>query len=337
MTPKEFIESIKPAALKLYQETGILPSLSISQAALESGWGKSTLAQKEKNLFGIKGIGTAGNALYSTNEYSGGNLYTTQAGFRKYNNFSESLADYGNLLSKNSRYAPAVSATDWTAAAAAMGNSGYATDPNYGNKLKNIMQDFKLYDIDREAKNMNDFLDVSRLGTITSFFGKRNAPTAGASTNHLGVDIVLKNDDVPSIFSGVVSALGFTKERGNYITVTNSGGYSATYQHLAAPASYIKGMKVSSGDILGTQGSTGVSTGKHLHLEVKKNGEYINPLSLLPTNYTNSDTKTDSFSLLDVITKPGEVVMENIKSFATTLIVIICGLALIYLGLKKTF
>lgn len=124
--------------------------------------------------------------------------------------------------------------------------------------------------------------DLLSQGRITSGYGYRTAPVKGASTNHMAIDIVLKNDNVPSITSGTVEYVGYSSGGGNMIYIRNDDGTLAKYMHLAAPSSLKKGQKVGEGQIIGTQGATGNVTGKHLHLAiVGTDGKTINPVTYL--------------------------------------------------------
>ena len=124
-------------------------------------------------------------------------------------------------------------------------------------------------------------INILNLGTITSRFGKRNAPTNGASTNHNGVDIVLDNKNVPAVTGGTVTSVGYNSARGNYITIKDSNGYTHLYQHLAKKPSYKVGTVIKEGTTIGIMGSTGISTGAHLHYEVQREGVAINPEDFL--------------------------------------------------------
>jgi len=127
-----FISMITPHALKVAQETGLDPRLVIAQTALETGYGN---AAPGNNYFGIKG---PGQTLGTQEAGPDGKLVPTQASFRTYKDPGESAADYANLLKNNSRYAPVLQAKGLDGQIDAMAKSGYATDPNYGAKLRQI-------------------------------------------------------------------------------------------------------------------------------------------------------------------------------------------------------
>lgn len=117
---------------------------------------------------------------------------------------------------------------------------------------------------------------------ITSYYGPREAPTAGASSNHKGIDISgsdIYGTDVWNAGGGTVIASGSDSSMGNYVTIAMDNGYTATYMHLSQ--SYVSsGQRVEQGESVGGVGSTGVSTGPHLDFRIQdQNGEYVDPTS----------------------------------------------------------
>ena len=120
----------------------------------------------------------------------------------------------------------------------------------------------------------------SNLGTITSNFGNRDTGIPGATTDHKGIDIVLNNSNVPAIVGGVVIDKGTNTATGNFITIQQNDGYIATYQHLAQLPSLSVGAAVDAGSTIGVQGSTGISSGAHLHYQIKDSaGNYVDPMT----------------------------------------------------------
>ena len=117
--------------------------------------------------------------------------------------------------------------------------------------------------------------------SITSPFGYRTAPTSGASTYHQGVDL-----DTGTGWSVVATRAGtaytgYGNAAGNYITIDHHDGFKSIYMHLSA-FSVSNGTNVSAGQQIGLTGSTGVSTGDHLHFGISLNGVYVNPCSYVP-------------------------------------------------------
>lgn len=115
-------------------------------------------------------------------------------------------------------------------------------------------------------------------GTITSGFGYRNAPTAGASTYHEGIDIGAPlGSDVMAADGGKVSRAGWNGGKGYSVTIDHGNGRYTEYNHLNCY--YIqKGDAVTKGQVIAAVGSTGVSTGPHLDFRVRESGTYIDPM-----------------------------------------------------------
>lgn len=136
-----FIEKIKPYAQDLGKQYNILPSVLIAQACLESNYGKSGLATKGFNLFGVKGSYKGQSVTMSTKEQRrDGTEYTIQAAFRKYPSYKESIKDlcelYKNGVSwDHNKYRRVIGETNYVLACAAIQESGYATDIHYAAKL----------------------------------------------------------------------------------------------------------------------------------------------------------------------------------------------------------
>lgn len=144
----DFIHSLLPEARDAARQLGVAPSLLLSQAALETGWGQyiSTLndGRSSHNLFGIKaGTNWAGQqVLVDTMEYLGGVAGRTQDMFRAYDSFADSFNDYVSFLQDNARYQQALSyASEPERFIRALQTAGYATDPNYADKVLRIQRD----------------------------------------------------------------------------------------------------------------------------------------------------------------------------------------------------
>lgn len=112
---------------------------------------------------------------------------------------------------------------------------------------------------------------------ITSGFGNRAQPTAGASTNHKGIDIGASyGASIVASASGRVTTAAYSSSAGNYIVISHGNSLSTVYMHCSAL--YVSaGQTVSAGQAIAAVGSTGYSTGNHLHFGVIKNGSYVNP------------------------------------------------------------
>lgn len=112
---------------------------------------------------------------------------------------------------------------------------------------------------------------------VSSRFGSREQPTAGASTYHQGVDLAAPaGTPIYATRSGVVTIARSSASAGNYVTINHGDGYSSVYMHMTNYVVSV-GQYVSQGQLIGYVGSTGISTGNHLHFGIAKNGTYVNP------------------------------------------------------------
>lgn len=140
-TPEEFVASISPTAKAVAEELGIDPRLIIAQAALETGWGKSV---KGNNLFGIKSHGKKDGLMVQTHEVVDGKRIKVRDIFRQYDSYDQSIADYGSFLQQNKRYKLMLQAATLREQVEALGKSGYATDPEYADKVMAIAKSKRL-------------------------------------------------------------------------------------------------------------------------------------------------------------------------------------------------
>lgn len=115
--------------------------------------------------------------------------------------------------------------------------------------------------------------------TVTSPYGFRTDPFTNTTQFHKGIDLKTDRSHVYSILHGEVAQADFDTFLGNYVKI-HHGKYTVIYGHLSSLA-VKKGDKVRAGSILGISGSTGKSTGDHLHLTIKKGNEYVHPLLFL--------------------------------------------------------
>jgi len=156
LTPQQFIRASVPGAQRGWREYGVPASVTMAQAILESGWGRSGLSTVDRNYFGIKcqngSYGKLANGchVYRTNECTkAGSCFATSASFRTYATQSHSFRDHGSFLRVNSRYAGAFAHTkDANKFIWAVWKAGYATDPNYYTKVTGIMAAYDLYKYD---------------------------------------------------------------------------------------------------------------------------------------------------------------------------------------------
>lgn len=138
MTPKEFYNQYFPFAAQSETLTGVPALATLAQAALESAWGAHAPGF---NFFGIKDTdGINGNEQrLRTHEVIHGKTIAVQAEFRKYDTPAEGFADHGGFLKRNPRYANAFNFKDPFQFLNEVAKAGYATDPNYAEKLGKIL------------------------------------------------------------------------------------------------------------------------------------------------------------------------------------------------------
>ena len=114
---------------------------------------------------------------------------------------------------------------------------------------------------------------------VTSDYGTRLSPTQGASSNHKGLDIGASyGASIVAAADGTVSYAGYNNGMGNYVMISHAGGKMTVYGHLTS-LTVSTGQTVSRGQVIGYVGSTGNSTGPHLHYECRLNGVRYNPMS----------------------------------------------------------
>lgn len=114
---------------------------------------------------------------------------------------------------------------------------------------------------------------------ITSGFGGRSSPTEGASSNHQGIDIgAPTGSDILAAAEGDVVVSTYSSSAGNYVMINHGGGVYTVYMH-ASKLLVSVGEHVSQGQVIAKVGSTGYSTGPHLHFGVRLNGTYVDPRS----------------------------------------------------------
>ncbi|MCD8018161.1 MAG: glucosaminidase domain-containing protein [Clostridiales bacterium] len=165
MTTAQFIAVMGPIAQADYHSSGVLASVTLAQAILESGWGKSELAQSANNLFGMK-TSLSGNTwsgsvwdgsscvTIKTSEEVNGKTVTVSAKFRKYSSIVDSVADHSAYLvnakdGSSYRYAGLTSTTSYKKQLTIIKNGGYATSSNYVSQLTNLIEKYNLDKYDK--------------------------------------------------------------------------------------------------------------------------------------------------------------------------------------------
>ena len=152
---RAFLDSIHDGAISTWKQYGVLPSLTASQAIIESGWGQSSLASQYHNLFGIKGSYNGHSVVLPTREVYGGQSVMINDAFRAYENNSQSVQDHGYFLYANSRYHNLLWKTNYRDVTYLIRADGYATAPNYTTTLNAVIERYGLTAWDNEAFDTN--------------------------------------------------------------------------------------------------------------------------------------------------------------------------------------
>ncbi|MHC5267988.1 glycoside hydrolase family 73 protein [Enterococcus sp. LJL98] len=153
LSKEAFIERLLPHAKSLQEGYGVLPSIIIGQGILESNWGISQLASEYNNLFGIKSFGHPEKVTLDTQEYVNEQWITIQGDFRVYQSWEESMTDHTMLFVNGvdwspNKYEKVLTATNYREAAIALQEAGYATDPEYANKVIHVIETYELNQYD---------------------------------------------------------------------------------------------------------------------------------------------------------------------------------------------
>ncbi len=130
--------------------------------------------------------------------------------------------------------------------------------------------------------------------TLSSLYGGRTHPITGKPNNHGGIDIPApKNTHILASKSGMVITSGYNSSYGNYVVISHGGGASTLYAHMTSRAVSV-GDSVKQGQTIGYVGTTGSSTGNHLHFEVRVNGNRTDPINYFPdlTLYVRANGQT---------------------------------------------
>ena len=213
-----FINAVAPMAQESQRIYGVPASVTLAQAILESGWGGSTLSRYGQAYFGVKCSSDTGP--YATNcvklptwEVINGQNVTVMAYFRSYQSLTDSILDHGHFLRNNSRYASAFNTTSPQSFARAIHAAGYATDPQYANKLIDLIEYNDLERFDR-GEMAGTVPVVNAIGDVYE--------SAGGVNGHLGTAVGIESDG-PVSGSRLVSF-----DTGVIIWTSQSGAYAVS-------------------------------------------------------------------------------------------------------------
>ena len=167
-------------------------------------------------------------------------------------------------------------------------------------------------------KGENEAVNPVEGGTLSSGFGPRNSPTAGASSTHKAIDIAAPaGTAVKAAMSGKVIAVtpGYNGGYGNTVEIDCGNGITMKYHHMqdGSISGMSVGQEVSTGQQIGQVGSTGISTGPHLDFQVVKDGKYVDPRNYIP-GYGEGTSETISAAQAAVAASSGKKSGKSHKS-----------------------
>lgn len=132
---------------------------------------------------------------------------------------------------------------------------------------------------------------INNAKVTSSFSTRRKHPVLGFTRAHKGVDFrAPTGTPIPAAGAGRVIARGFNRGHGNFVKIRHNGSFETLYAHMSKFAKNVKvGTNVKQGQIIGYSGSTGLSTGPHLHYEIIKDGKHVNPMTVKLPAINNLD------------------------------------------------
>lgn len=323
--PGFITNDIIEAVLKSQEKTGYPASVTVAQIILESGFGDygnglSKISFKYNNLFNIRGKAPEACVAVVKSSVNDKIPVTTDV-YKSYNSITESIEDRDNLVKQlfEGSKKP-IDSMDSKAFAIGLGyrwktpanvNNNFLKFLNsleadseskdkiideellhmsYGFKLLEIMDEYDLYRLDDmtvadfEAK-VGSFSNPCPGAVLSSNFGFRGFVMTGAPLFHSGVDLAT-DGNVPTYAAkdGVVVIANYSNSAGNWVVIDHGDGLVTKYMHHSVL--YVKpGQTVVKGQMIGLSGTTGMSTGNHLHFQVEKNGVAVNPWQYLNRNW----------------------------------------------------
>lgn len=322
---QQFIESVAPGAIQGWKNYGVLPSVTVAQAILESGWGSSSLSTQAHNLFGIKGSYNGHSVTMRTREVYGGRSVYVNAAFRAYANNSESVEDHGNFLYSNRRYRNLLGDRNYASVANKLHADGYATDPNYASALINLVRTYGLDRLDTIA-----FSGAQPVVTNKNNGGSSNSAASGYYTVQSGDTL----SGIAAEFSTTTQTLAQLNDIANpnriYVgqrllvkTSSSSANQSSTTNNSANSSSTATSYTVQSGDNLSSIAAkfgTNYETLARLNNIANPNRIYVGQVLRLTsgsTATTNTNHSTSSATGTYTV-KSGDNLSSIAAKFGTT-------------------
>lgn len=310
-SPKSPFNGQGEVFMEAQRQSGLDARYILAHAALESAWGQSNIAKKYNNFFGI------------------GAFDSNPDNARNYSNpgLASGIIEGAKWIAKN-YYNGKWKQTTLYKMRHNNGTHQYATDPRWHTKIANVMKGSEKY-TNRSALVIDSSVQETRTERptwptkeglpITSGYGPRRAPTAGASTWHAAIDIggQGKNHPIYATQNGVVTRAGWIQGGGNNIRIRHTGDkYHSQYQHLSRIDVKV-GDKVKKGQQIGLMGTTGISTGIHLDFAISTNGTFyrsnttIDPREYLKMSFKVAVPKGAKVVKEEVVTTEEEIEKET--------------------------
>ncbi|WP_080484715.1 LysM peptidoglycan-binding domain-containing protein, partial [Oenococcus oeni] len=322
-----FLNEIIESAINGWTQYKILPSLTAAQAILESGWGTSTLASEYHNLFGIKGSYNGQTVDMPTEEYYSGAYHEIDDYFRVYASDSESITDYEELLSENSRYSNLIGETDAATAAEEIYEDGYATDPDYTEELEEIINEYNLTAWDSLAFKYSGTVVATTGSTSTSTSSTSSATSSSASSAASSASSVSSSSATSSSASSAASSASSVSSSSATSSSASSAASSASSvsSSSSSTSSSSKSYTVASGDTLtsiakayGTTVSAIATANNISNPDYIYVGEVLTIGSSTSTSTSSTSSSSTSSSSKSYTVASGDTLTSIAKAYGTT-------------------
>ena len=317
-----FLNNVAPSAQAIAAQRGLYASMMIAQAALESGWGTSSLSTNAYNLFGVKWNGYGAYINMPTQEFYGGAYHTVYAKFQRYSSYAESLNAYANLIVSHFPNSTKANASSYAVAANNLRNGvygTYATAPNYASSLINLIQQYDLTKYDTPGSTTSDSNSGNTSSTpnnvvATSSYTVKAGDTLYAIASRYGLSVAslkaLNNLSSNLIHVGQTLKVSGTtstnqsnqtsSQTSNNNGATNSGNQSGSYTVKAGDSlwgiSHKYGMSIDSLKSLNNLSSNFIYPGQVL--KVGQSSSQSNTASKPSTSQsTNSSNQSGSYTV----------------------------------------
>ncbi|OIL89814.1 peptidoglycan-binding protein [Oenococcus oeni] len=302
-----FLNEIIESAINGWTQYKILPSLTAAQAILESGWGTSTLASEYHNLFGIKGSYNGQTVDMPTEEYYSGAYHEIDDYFRVYASDSESITDYEELLSENSRYSNLIGETDAATAAEEIYEDGYATDPDYTEELEEIINEYNLTAWDSLAFKYSGTVVATTGSTSTSTSSTSSATSSSASSAASSASSVSSSSATSSSASSAASSASSVSSSSSS-TSSSSKSYTVASGDTLTSIAKAYGTTVSA---IAT--ANNISNPDYIYV-----GEVLTIGSSTSTSTSSTSSSSTSSSSKSYTVASGDTLTSIAKAYGTT-------------------